>query len=175
MDQREKEVEDIRRVLLIQESFSGKFPWLAMPHRRFVRNANATESDTKKPRQLFLFNDLLVVARPPRDGKSHVVDLIYLIDFSVYESQPVQLPEGGPAEEGSTLFLKTSATKYHTFTFASSTEKNSWRTDMITLQKSLCISLSSVEGGELVSVRSPRLQTQPRKAKAPRPTSMRKT
>ena len=151
VDQREKESEDIRKVLLIQEQFSGKFTRLALPHRRFVRDGPVFNPATKKQCHWFLFNDLLVVTRAMRNRKYHVQEMINLVDFSLYENQPAtQVTLGGVRsednEETTTLFLKTSGVKYLPYVLSSTEEKASWVSSISVLQRSVCINLASIEG-----------------------------
>jgi len=110
-----KAAENTDKILKIQKSFGDSFVLLE-PSRVFLREGAATLlSSKKKPVNIFLFSDLLIVARKS-SGESHILeDRISLGSAAV----------PAPNDFGSTLDMTTSTGKC-TLIFGTTDERNSW-------------------------------------------------
>lgn len=139
VDDREKEFEDIRKVLLVQEQIIGKCPWIALPHRKYVFEGQVTLEDTMKPRYWFLFNDIIISARIPKDNKYKFRQIIYLADLSVGEAG---------FRKGSNdccVLIKDHTSKSRNIILNTPEEATRWENNLKALQKDLIMSLASME------------------------------
>lgn len=159
VDCREKEFENTRKVIFIQEQFSGKFPWLALPHRRFVEDISVTEvSSSMKPRHFFLFNDILVITREQKEnGKYHVISVTHLANMSVSNTPYVD----SNSCELVIQFQHENSFKSQKYIIDSPNTIVHWRNEIFMLQKSISASLASITpetAAEVtnVAVRSPK-------------------
>jgi len=110
-----KAAENTDKILKIQQSFGNSFVLLE-PSRVFLREgASSLLSSKKKAVHLFLFNDLLLIAKKG-SGESHTLeDRLSLVSATVSQ----------PSEFGSTLDITTSTSKC-TLIFSTTEERNSW-------------------------------------------------
>jgi hypothetical protein len=131
VDNHERELENIRKVLLVQECFIGnKLPWLAIPARRFVKESCVTEKESSKQVYLHLFNDMLIISRPSRRDKTKLKPLY------IYELQRLDVLPDLAAEESPVLALRFSTT-FHEFFVESPEDKKDWCSTICALQRSL--------------------------------------
>lgn len=135
----EAEFENIRKVLLVQEKLIGKVPWLALPHRKFVKEGPTYDEVNGKDRYLYLFNDILIIARPPRDNKSRVMEILNLQDFlfSVSQKEKHTLPT-------IKIFIKSTSTFFE-FSFDCLDSVTDWKDNLHAMQNAVSLSISSME------------------------------
>ena len=140
VDDREKEFENFRKVILIQDRLSGKCPWLVLPHRRFVRESQMESMG--KEYHLFLFNDILVIAKPKREcGKHRVKNIVDLAGASIAESgspNSIVLKAKNTSESGSNY-------KAHKFNLSDASEAQSWKQELNKLLQDVNRSALSID------------------------------
>ncbi|KAL6070964.1 RhoGEF domain containing protein [Balamuthia mandrillaris] len=102
VEKKSTEAENITKVLEIQSKLFGKFENLARPSRKFVKegmlNVWNLEKQKKKKRQpvrrvLFLFNDLLVEASPPKKTKDSTTAYKFQNMYTLHTLTPENLPD----------------------------------------------------------------------------------
>ena len=147
VDDREREFENIRKVLQVQEQFSGKFPWLAVPHRRFVKEGPVVDNNSAKQRYWFLFNDILVITRVKKEDKYHVLAAIFLADISISES-----PQNTSSNNCEIVLQILKGQSYKTHRFISPTPSStiSWKREIVLLQKNIAHSFASMDPNALI-------------------------
>lgn len=173
VDNREKEFENIRKVILVQEQFSGKFPWLALPHRKFVREGALVDSNTLKQRRWFLFNDILVITKSEKEAKYHVLNVFHLADISICE-----ISKSSALKNDCEIVLNVQQTQsYKTLKYLAPapSQSVSWKTDLTLLQKSLSSSIASIDPTTIPDITNVSLRSPKKKAAKKRQKSFRKS
>jgi len=74
VNEQKREAESVQAIVSVQQRVRGKFPTLLTPHRKFIKEgAVGYDNGTLKEKEgyVFLFNDLLVLAKPTNKASEY--------------------------------------------------------------------------------------------------------
>eukprot|EP01103_Thecamoeba_quadrilineata_P012941 TRINITY_DN3461_c0_g6_i1.p1 TRINITY_DN3461_c0_g6~~TRINITY_DN3461_c0_g6_i1.p1 ORF type:complete len:798 (-),score=113.89 TRINITY_DN3461_c0_g6_i1:61-2454(-) len=152
MDDKKKESENIQKVLEIQSSLVGDAPVLTLPHRQFVREGALLQYPKKKERNIYLFNDVLVITKrlvkssirkPTNPKRPALPEYKFLSLISLCKFQFNDLPDSNEYLYCIELVEEITFQPLLVLAATSTQEKTSWLTTLMQLKAIMGKSLSS--------------------------------
>lgn len=136
MNEKKREAENIMKVTEIQEMIEGECEPLALPHRRFVREAQMQEVTSGTARKhavvVFLFNDLLLVTRTQGSSflsRNKIPKLVFAASYKLAGSQVMSL-EDTPGFPNAFVFTRIVSKRTITLLASSKELKDEWVTSI---------------------------------------------